>query len=202
MQQIVSKFMKTSIVSTIILTVFAILLIIQSELTIMGVSYVVGALLIALGVQAELQYIKSFSAEKQDFSIVYGLACIILGILVIIYPQAIGDIIPFVIGFIIVINSAVKMQYSIEMKKLENKMWPLALILSSIMAICGIILIAHPFEEAVLITIGIFILVYAVLDLTTSLLIWGTVKKKKDDIKEAKIEEMPIVKEEESKNED
>ena len=40
--------------------------------------------------------------------------------IVIKNPKVIASIIPFVIGFIIVVNSAIKLQYSLEMKKVGS----------------------------------------------------------------------------------
>lgn len=110
----------------------------------------------------------------------------ILGIVVINNPKAIAGIIPFVIGFIIIVNSAIKLQYSMELKKNHNDLWLSTLILSIIMSICGITLIFNPFKGAEIITriVGIFILVYAILDLVSTFVIRSTFKKIQTGINE------------------
>ena len=188
--------MKISIISSLILLALGILLIFQSEATIITISYIIGALLIAIGVMAGINYIKNFKeSNKNELDVVYTLVCVILGIIVIKNPEVIASIIPVVIGVIIVVNSTTKLQYSLELKKTNNELWISTLALSIVMLVCGIVLIFNPFEGAVLLTriVGIFILVYSILDLISTFIIknsFDIVKKAmKEDIKEADIVE-------------
>lgn len=187
MSNLVNKVFKSSIISSIILIALGILLIVQSEATIVTISYIIGGILIALGVIAGIKFIKNIKERtKNDLDIVYGIVCIILGVLVIKNPEAIASIIPFVLGLIIIINSATKLQYSFELYKEKNKLWLSTLILSIIMVVCGIVLIFNPFKGAILITriVGVFILVYAVLDLISTFVISQTFKKIHNSIEE------------------
>ena len=187
MSNLVNKVFKSSIISSIILIAFGILLIVQSEATIVTISYIIGGILIALGVIAGIKFIKNIKERtKNDLDIVYGIVCIILGVLVIQNPEAIASIIPFVLGLIIIINSATKLQYSFELYKEKNKLWLSTLILSIIMVVCGIVLIFNPFKGAILITriVGVFILIYAVLDLISTFVISQTFKKIHNSIEE------------------
>jgi len=187
MSNLVNKVFKSSIISSIILIALGILLIVQSEATIVTISYIIGGILIALGVIAGIKFIKNIKERtKNDLDIVYGIVCIILGVLVIKNPEAIASIIPFVLGLIIIINSATKLQYSFELYKEKNKLWLSTLILSIIMVVCGIVLIFNPFKGAILITriVGVFILIYAVLDLISTFVISQTFKKIHNSIEE------------------
>lgn len=187
MSNLVNKVFKSSIISSIILIAFGILLIVQSEATIVTISYIIGGILIALGVIAGIKFIKNIKERtKNDLDIVYGIVCIILGVLVIKNPEAIASIIPFVLGLIIIINSATKLQYSFELYKEKNKLWLSTLILSIIMVVCGIVLIFNPFKGAILITriVGVFILIYAILDLISTFVISQTFKKIHNSIEE------------------
>ena len=124
--------------------------------------------------------------QKNDLDIVYGIVCVILGVVVIKNPEAIASIIPFVLGLVIIINSATKLQYSFELHKEKNNLWLSTLILSIIMVVCGIVLIFNPFKGAILLTriVGIFILIYAVLDLISTFVISHTFKKIQHSIEE------------------
>ena len=217
MKEIISKFTKSSIISSFALIALAILLIVQSEATIIAISYIIGGLLVAIGVLAEINYIKNAKEKIADLDIVYGIVCVILGVLIITNPKAIAGVIPFVIGFIIIVNSAIKLQYSLELRKEKNDLWLSTLILSIIMSLCGIILIFNPFQGAVFLTriVGIFILIYAILDLISTFVIRNTFKKIQtainetvekeaeliEDVKEAEIEEPEEVEEKEEEEE-
>lgn len=197
MKEIISKFTKSSIISSFALVALAILLIVQSEATIIAISYVIGGVLVAIGVLAEINYIKHIKEKIADLDIVYGIVCVILGVLIITNPKAIAGVIPFVIGFIIIVNSAIKLQYSLELRKEKNDLWLSTLILSIIMTICGIVLIFNPFQGAVFLTriVGVFILIYAVLDLISTFVIRNTFKQIHNAINETVIKEAELIEE-------
>ena len=192
MKSLINSFFRSSIISSISLIAFGALLIVQSEATIITISYIIGAILIALGVIAGLRFFKS-KDTKNDLDIIYGVVCIILGIVVIKNPEAIASIIPFIIGFVIIVNSATKLQYTLELKREKNKLWLSTMLLSIIMLVCWIVLIFNPFKGAVLLTrvVGIFIVIYAVLDIISTIVIKNTYnqirKGIKENIKEADI---------------
>ena len=188
MKKVINKFLKSSIISSVSLIALGILLIFQSEVTIITISYIIGSILIALGVIAAIRFIKHIKdISRSDLDIIYGIVCIILGVVVIENPEAIASVIPFVLGLIIIVNSATKLQYSFELKKEKNDLWLSTLILSIIMVICGIVLIFNPFKGAVLLTriVGIFILIYSILDLTSTIVINNTFNKIKNSIEES-----------------
>lgn len=188
MKTLIPNFIKASIISSLLLIALGILLIVRSEATIMTISYVIGGVLIAIGVLAEIGFLKENknNITKTDMDVIYGIVSIILGIVVINNPEAIASIIPLVIGIIIIVNSAVKLQYSLELKKEKNDLWLSTLILSIVMLVCGVVLIFNPFAGAVLLTkiVGVFILVYAVLDLLSTFFIRNTLKKFQEAVKE------------------
>lgn len=195
MKQYMSKIIRSSLLSSIGLIILGILLIVQSEATIITISYIIGGILVAIGILAGIRFAKRLENPlRNELDIVYGIVCIILGILVITNPQTIASIIPFVIGFIIIINSAVKIQYSIELKKDSNSLWKSTLIMSLITIICGLVLIINPFRGAILFTriVGILIIIYALLDIISTI----TIKKTFNQIHKAieeNIEEADII---------
>ena len=128
--------------------------------------------------------------------LVYGIISIILGIVVISNPKAVASIIPIIMGLLIILNSGTKLQYSIELKKNNNNLWKSTMILSLISTLCGVLLIFNPFKGAAFLTrlIGFLILLYAILDIISTIAIKNTVKKIKtainDGIEDAKILEV------------
>lgn len=198
MDKIMTKFFKSSIISSVVLMILGILLMLQSEATIITISYVIGTLLIALGTLAIIKFIRNTSSEiRNDLDIVYGTVTIILGVIVIYNPQAIASIIPIIIGIGIVISSATKLQYAFELKANSNNQWKMSMIISIISAICGVVLICNPFKGAVVIMqiIGAFIIVYSILDIISTV----TIKKNVEAIHQAiegNIEDAEVIKEE------
>ena len=197
MKTLMNKIFKSSILGALALVVLGILLIFESEATIVTISYVIGGILVAIGVLALLKFYKEVK-ENDDtgMDLVYGIISIILGIVVISNPKAVASIIPIIMGLLIILNSGTKLQYSIELKKNNNNLWKSTMILSLISTLCGVLLIFNPFKGAAFLTrlIGFLILLFAILDIISTIAIKNTVKKIKtainDGIEDAKILEV------------
>ena len=197
MKTLMNKIFKSSILGALALVVLGLLLIFESEATIVTISYVIGGILVAIGVLALLKFYKEVK-ENDDtgMDLVYGIISIILGIVVISNPKAVASIIPIIMGLLIILNSGTKLQYSIELKKNNNNLWKSTMILSLISTLCGVLLIFNPFKGAAFLTrlIGFLILLYAILDIISTMAIKNTVKKIKtainDGIEDAKILEV------------
>ena len=200
MEKLMQKFFRSSLVTSIVLMILGVLLILQSEVTIITISYIIGTLLIALGAIAIIKFVKNVNGiTREDLDIVYGTVTIILGVIVIYNPEAIASIIPIIIGIGIVISSATKLQYAIELKENLSSQWKTTMIISIISAICGVILICNPFKGAVVIMqiIGGFIIVYSILDIISTI----TIKKNVTAIHNAldgKVEDVEVIEETEA----
>ncbi len=192
---------KSSIGTSILLLVLGLLLIFQSEATIVTISYVIGGILIAAGVLAIIRFIKNSKEQANTFNldILYGLVTVILGIIVITNPHAIASILPIVLGIAIIISSSSKLQYAFVLKNDQNDMWKTTLVIAIISTICGVVLLFNPFAGAVLIMriVGIFILVYSILDIVSTIIIKKNVNDFKTAIDSIDIKEAEIIEEEE-----
>ena len=199
MDRIMKSLMKSSLLSSIALLVLGVLLVFQSEITIVSISYIIGALLVAFGVIPLINY-KKDNNPNNDLNIIYGIVSVILGIIIISNPEGIASIIPFIVGVIIILNSGAKIQYSIELKKDNNELWKSTLVLSLITFLCGILLIFNPFQGAVLITkiVGLLIIFYSLLDIISTLLIRNTFKEIHDAIEES-VSEVKLIEDKKKK---
>ena len=198
MSNLVTKILKSSIWSSIALAILGVLLFLYSEFVITSISYIVGGVLIAIGVISLLKFINSINKNtKNEMDIVYGIVTIILGIIVIANPKAIASIIPFILGVLMVISSSAKIQYSFDLKKRNSDLWLSTLIVSIITLVCGVLLIFNPFAGAdfFLKAIGIILFIYAVLDIISGIRVYKTVKEVINENKkiEDKIPEADVV---------
>ena len=196
MSNILSKFLKSSLFSAIGLVILGILLFFQSEATIISISYVIGGILISIGVLAFINYMKNMSHNvKNEMDIVYGIGMVILGILVITNPKAIASIIPFILGVLIIINSSAKLQYSLELRKQKSVLWSSTMILSLVTLLCGILLIFNPFSGAEFITkvVGILLFIYGITDIISTLRIKKTFKEVQNILDNKKVKEADVI---------
>lgn len=188
MEEFMKDFLKSSIATSIFLVILGILLVFQSEMTIMAISYVIGGILVAIGALALIRYIKK-AADKESTSeldIIYGIVTIIFGVIIIQNYQALASIIPIVLGVTIIVSSVGKLNYAFQLKADDNQLWKTTMIISIISTICGVVLLFNPFSAAIGIMkiIGIFIIVYAILDLVSTIAIKSSVTKIYDAVEE------------------
>ena len=190
-----TKFLKSSFLSSIGLTILGILLFFEAEATIVSISYVIGGILVAIGTIGLIKYINNLHKNiKNELDIIYGVGTVILGIIVISNPKAIASIIPFILGIVMIISSSAKLQVGLQMKNSNNKLWISTTIMSLLTLMCGILLIFNPFEGATFITkmIGIILLMYGILDMISTIRIRKVVKtlgrtEKENNVKDAEI---------------
>lgn len=198
MEKLMKKFFRSSLITSLFLIALGLLLIFQSDAVIYSISYIIGGILIAIGVLAVIKFIQNTNNEqKAELDIVYGIVSVILGVIVIKNPEAIASIIPAILGIGIVISSATKLQYAFELKANGNNLWKTTMVISLISTLCGIVLLFNPFKALTSFTkvVGIFIVIYAALDMISTFTIKRNVKLFQQTMKEG-ITEALVIKEE------
>ena len=206
MQKLMKSFYKSSLLTSGILLLIGLLLLFKSTDTIIALSYIIGCVLMVLGIVAIINFFRESSINAfNDLNIVYGIVTIILGTLIITNPTAIATFIPFVVGLIILISSSIKLAYSIELKNDNYILWQPTLIMAAIGAGCGILILFNPFKTSLMVfkIIGIFILIYAILDIISIFQIKKTFKanEKNSTTKiENQVIDAEVITEEEEKN--
>lgn len=196
MNSFIEKIIKSSLLGSIGLIILGTLLFLYSELTIVSISYVVGGLLVAIGVLALIKFVNNLNKNiKNELDIIYGIGTVVLGIIVISNPKAIASIIPFVLGIIIIINSSAKLQYSLELRKTKNELWTSTMIIAIFTLTCGIFLVFNPFSGAEFLTkvVGAILFTYGILDLISSLRIRKTFINFQKTIKDNTIKDAEVI---------
>ncbi len=204
MNTIFKKYLTTTIISSLCLIALGLLLIFKARDVMFTLSYVIGAILVALGTVAIIRFLrKAKNQEPTNLEFAYGIISIILGIIVISHPQGIASIVPIILGIAIIINSANKLDYSFQLKSENNKVWKATMIISIISTLCGLILLFNPFAaaEAATVVIGVFIIVYALLDLISAFTVRKSVITITINERELPIKDAEIIEEKEDEEE-
>ncbi len=179
MEKKINRMCNTSLIISFIFIVVGLFLFIKPDTTISIISYVIGGALLFSGIFSVYRY---FTAEGIgsvfNFDLVYGVLLIIAGAFLVIKPTALATLIPIILGIWIIINSVTKFQYALVLKRVKNEDWVYTALVSLLTLIWGIVLLWNPFKSALAITqiIGIFIIVYAVLDIIDNFIIRKNIK--------------------------
>ena len=183
MKDMLKKMFTLSIFSSIILIVIGLLLFLKPDGALKTLAYIIGGLILVFGIFGVARFSKS---EKKglNFDLVYAILSFVAGLIIILNYETLMSIIPIVLGIWIVINSAIKIQYSFYIKSDTNKKWVATLVMSLVTLVCGIILLFNPFGIVKTVTrvVGLFIIIYAVIDLIESFML-----KTKNNVKTAEV---------------
>lgn len=170
-----------SLVISIIFVIVGLFLFIKPDTTVSIISYVIGGTLISAGVFSAYKYFSSNDILSIfNFDLVYGVLMLIAGVFLIIKPFALSSFFPVILGIWIIINSVMKFQYALVLRKINNNDWAYTCLISFLTFLWGVVLLFNPLKTALAITqiIGIFIIVYAILDIIDNFII----RKNIDDI--------------------
>ncbi len=173
-KEYIKKYEKSSIASSILMIVMAILLMLKPTAILNTIVTIFGLVILAQGI---INLILYFIAGKEErvFSsaLVEGILFTVVSILILANKEVMISIMPIIVGVWIIIKSIVKLQLSFNMKAMNEKNWVLILISSLITLIIGIIALVNPFEIMVTVTIltGGFLLGTGIIDLVESICI-------------------------------
>lgn len=177
MEQFLKKMGWTSIITSLGFAILGIIIAYNPNTTFQIISYVLGGILIAFGVLKIIEYFKMKESNiiySDELS--YGVIAALFGIVVIICSDMIEALIRILIGIWIVYSGVMRLGLAIKLQKFDsdNKIWVPVLLIAFMMTICGIYIIASP--GAVMLTIGIVMIVYAVMDIIEEIIFMRNVK--------------------------
>lgn len=164
-----NKIFNVSIVTSVIILVLGIFLFIQPDTIIRMISVILGGIILIPGITSLINYIKT----KQQSSLIMAVVTIIIALILIVNTELVASILPFILGIYFVVNGINRLQYALVLKKSNASNYVTSLVFSILIILCGILFIINPFGGALVITkvMGIFMIIYAVLDLTNSIIL-------------------------------
>lgn len=174
MENKIKRTFNVSLITSIIFVIVGLFLFIKPDTTISLISYVFGGVLLLMGLINVYKYFSSNNKLNMfSFDLAYGVLLVIAGLFLIIDTSIFAKVINIILGIWIIVNSITKFQYGIVLKKVKNSDWGYTIFVSLLSFFWGILLLVNPFESALTITqiIGIFIIVYAVLDIIDNFVI-------------------------------
>ena len=135
-----------------------------------------GAVFIFIGITKIASYfVSKGNNEFYNYDWIYGIVAIIIGIITIFYTSTILTVFRIVIGIWIIYSSLVRVSFGMKLRKVEDRSWKIVIGLATLMLIFGIYMVFN--ANAVLLTIGIVIIAYAIMDLIESIIFVKDINK-------------------------
>ena len=165
-----------SILSSILFLLLGILLVVNPNYIVQAVSYIIGTLLIVIGIVKIISYFTSKGDYLfYDYRLIYGALCVILGILIMVSGSAIASFFRIIIGIWIILSGIARLDLSVRLKGADTGYWILSLLLSILIFVAGIYIIFAP--GTILVTLGIILSAYSVMDIIESIIFMANMNK-------------------------
>ena len=177
MEQFFKKIGWSSIITSLGFAILGLIIAYNPNTTFQIISNVLGAILIAYGVIKILEYLKMKDINSlYSTEVSFGIIAVLLGIVVIICSDMIEAMIRVLIGIWIVYSGCMRFVLAIKLQKFDsdNRIWIPGLIIAIIMLICGMYIITS--TGAIIMTIGIFMVIYGVLDIIEEVIFMKNIK--------------------------
>ncbi len=165
---------RASLITSILLFIFGLFLVFNSEGFIKSISTVLGIILLIIGVLPVADF---FRYRKSDITsgigLISGIFSIVCGLMFLLNENMLMVLIPVFIGVWMIINGINKFQLSFNLKDQYEKTWIITFIFSIVTIVCGGYFIINPISGAKIVTqtLGIIICVYALFDIVDCILI-------------------------------
>ena len=164
MENFLKKAGWTSILTSIILAILGLIMIFNPDTTMQFISTILGIIFIVIGIIKIANYfISRGNSTLFANDISWGLVAVILGLVTIVYSSTIESIFRIMIGIWIIYSGFTRFSLSFKLKEVNDKVWAFMLVLAVLMVIGGLYVTFYP--GALIVTLGVIILIYEVMDL-------------------------------------
>lgn len=173
------KFLKkagwTSVVTSLIFGIIGLVMIYNPETTMKFISTILGVFFILVGIIKVINYIIS-KGNSTLFTndIAWGLIAIVIGLVTMVYSSTIESIFRIMIGVWIIYSGFTRFGLSFRLKNVNDRLWALVLTLAVLMIVGGFYVTFYP--GALIVTLGVIILIYAIMDLIESFIFMKNMK--------------------------
>lgn len=182
----IKKIYNISLISSILLFVFGLLMAINSEAFLKTMTIILGVILIIIGVFPIFEYFRTKGSLGAGIGLISGIFSVVCGLMFLFNEDMLMILVPVFIGVWMIINGINKIQLALQLRDDNENTWIITFVYSIIIVILGGFFIIKPVSGANIVatTIGIILCIYAIFDIVDCILIKIKVKKIVDEVKE------------------
>lgn len=176
----VKGFSKSYIFLSALYVALGIVLIAWPALSVRMIGIALGIVMIVLGITyGFIYYTRDNHQGFLQMDLVIGIVCIAFGVFILLNQTFLTEVLPFAMGIILLLGAVVKIQNSLNMRKLKLRKWYLTLICALILIALGVVLLCNPFKEEryLLLYIGICLILDGLTNLISLFCIQTRVRK-------------------------
>ena len=181
MKKIEEKFNKIILLEmgfSIIYGILGLVILLKSEMTNSVVGILIGTFFLLSGILEIYTFIDKSKIKLFKSNLIIGFINIILGIFVMLNPLTIINILNIGLGITLLIEGIKKLVLYINLKKVGEKSQRIILVTVLLLIFMGILIIINPFRSILITqTIGVFIILYNIVNLNNLVLLKKRSKK-------------------------
>ena len=176
MENFLKKSGWTSIISSIIFIIMGIIMIINPEGILKGISVGLAIIFVILGIIKIFQFVKERGNYNfYNYDLIYGIVAIVIGLITFFFIDTIETFLRIIIGLWIFYSGIIRVDFAFKLKSMELKTWVIALLFALFMIGFGVFIIAN--KAATILILGILIIIYAIMDLIEGIFFMRNVKE-------------------------
>ncbi len=182
----IKKIYNISLISSILLFVFGLLMAINSEAFLKTMTIILGVILIIIGVFPIFEYFRTKGSLGAGIGLISGIFSVVCGLMFLFNEDMLMILVPVFIGVWMIINGINKIQLALQLRDDNENTWIITFVYSIIIVILGGFFVIKPVSGANIVatTVGIILCIYAIFDIVDCILIKIKVKKIVDEVKE------------------
>ena len=133
---------------------------------------VTAIVLIVVGLGNGFNYALTKKIKIFDFSIIYSIIALILGVLILTNPFELINFLAIAFGIFLIASGLVKYNFALTFKFAGEESWKLVLTMSLLSMIFGVVIIINPFVNLYFTqVIGLFMFMHGIIDMTHTILL-------------------------------
>lgn len=170
-----NKFLTSSIIISIMMFIIGLIFIVYPEVSFETITYILSVILIINGIYFLFE--KEVSMFYSGF-LTLGIIELLLGIIMLLYPNIIKTLFPIVTGIIMITKSTLDLRISMLLCKNGYNNWISIFICSIISILCGLIIIVNPNMGgvALITSIGVIIVLYSISNIIDTIIFKKDIK--------------------------
>lgn len=157
----INNYICASIVLSLIFIAIGVMCVIKPDISFDVISFVLTIIFIVNGILLLVADFRSRSIFMSNF--LSGVLSLVIGIVLLIHPNALKTILPFIVGIWFIVSALANMKFSFYLKNESTTYMILTIIMAIISIVCGFILIVKPLEslDVLIMTLGITFIIHS-----------------------------------------
>ena len=188
----IKGFKKSYCLMSVIYIVCGLVLLIWPDISMSTFCYALGVIGIIYGIaHIVIYFTKDHMVSIMEMDLVTGIVTTAFGLFVLVNDKIFVSILPFAMGVILMLGAIMKLQNSLDLKKMGFQKWWIVLVMAMILFGIGLLLVYNPFGAAILMiyVIGASILADGLINIWSMFLITRLLKKLKKKEKQNPVSE-------------